>query len=62
MALGLQEITLAVIIGALSAIIYALRVLVLMERRVERIEMHIENMANKIIREEVQLKKGLKRR
>jgi len=62
MAMALQEITLAIIIGALAAIIYALRVLVLMERRVERIEMHIENLANKIVKEEVRIKKGLRRK
>ncbi len=62
MALALQEITLAIIIGALAAIIYALRVLVLMERRVERIEMHIENLASKIIQEEVKIKKSLRKR
>ena len=36
MVLDVQGVTLAIIIGALAAIIYSLRVLILMERRVAR--------------------------
>ena len=35
MAFGVQEITLAIIIGTLAAIVYSLRILVLMERRIQ---------------------------
>jgi len=60
--LTVQEITLAIIIGTLAAIVYALRVLVSMERRVARIELHIENVVNKIIKEEVKIEKSLRRK
>ena len=62
MELTLQGITLLVIFGTLLAIIYALRVLVLMERRVARMEYHIENIANKIMKEELRIEKSLKRK
>ncbi len=60
--LSIQEVTLAIIIGTLLAIVYALRVLVLMERRIARIEMHIENVIGKIMKEELKIEKKLKRR
>ncbi len=39
--LDVQNLILAVIIGTLAAIVYSLRVLVLMERRIASIETHI---------------------
>ncbi len=62
MAFSVQEITLAVIIGTLFAIVYALRVLVLMERRIARIEMHIERVVDKLVREEIKIERALKKR
>lgn len=62
MAFGVQEVTLAIIIGTLAAIVYSLRIMVLMERRIARIEGHIENVVSKIMREEVRIEKGLKRK
>lgn len=59
---GVQEMTLAIIVGTLAAIVYSLRVLVLMERRVARIEAHIENVVNKIMKEELRIEKSLKGR
>ncbi|MBD3361325.1 hypothetical protein GF358_00880 [Candidatus Woesearchaeota archaeon] len=56
------RITLAAIIGTLAAIVYCLRILVLMERRVAKIETHIENMVNKILKEELKIKKMVKKR
>ena len=50
MAFGVQEITLAIIIGTLAAIVYCLRILVLMERRIARIESHIERVVDKIVK------------
>ena len=60
--LGIQEITLAVIVGTLGAIVYSLRVLVLMERRVARIEAHIERAVGKVVKEEAIIEKALKRK
>ena len=65
MALGgdpITTVTLAIIIGTLAAIVYALRVLVLMERRIARIDKHIEMMAEKIVLEEGQILKAVKGR
>ncbi|MEK6857013.1 MAG: hypothetical protein AABX39_00305 [Nanoarchaeota archaeon] len=44
------RLTLAIIIGTLAAIVYSLRVLVLMERRLERIELHADKLANAILK------------
>lgn len=60
--LRLLYIILSVIIGTLAAIVYSLRVLVLMERRIARIESHIERVVNKVMLEEVRIEKRLKRR
>ncbi len=62
MVLGVQEVTLAIIVGTLAAIVYSLRILVLMERRISRIEMHIENVVGKIMKEELKIEKKLGRR
>ncbi|MBI2139152.1 hypothetical protein HYU13_06175 [Candidatus Woesearchaeota archaeon] len=62
MVLDVQQITLAVIVGTLAAIVYSLRVLVLMERRVARIEMHIENVVGKVMREELKIERSLGKR
>lgn len=58
MAVGLAEVTLSIIIGTLAAIVYSLRILVLLDRRIERIEKHIEVMANKIVQEEIKIEKA----
>ena len=59
--MGVQEVTLAVIVGTLGAIVYSLRVLVLMERRIARIEGHIENVVSKVMREEISIEKTMKK-
>ena len=50
--LELAEVILAVIIGTLLAIVYSLRVLILLERRVANMEMNIQRMTKKIIEHE----------
>ena len=62
MVLGVQEVTLAIIVGTLAAIVYSLRILVLMERRIARIEMHIENVIGKIMKEELKIEKNIKKK
>ncbi len=56
------RITLAVIVGTLAAIVYCIRVLILMERRVARIEEHIDNIAHKILIEEQAIEKAMRRK
>jgi len=58
----LVRITLAVIIGTLAAIVYSLRVLVLMERRVARIEQHMDRLVHRTLTEESRIERSLKRR
>ncbi|MFC1648061.1 hypothetical protein ACFL1B_01245 [Nanoarchaeota archaeon] len=62
MAADLAPIILAIIIGTLAAIVYSLRVLVLMERRITRIDKHIELMAKKLVKEELKIEKMLKKK
>ena len=49
--LELAEVILAVIIGTLAAIVYSLRVLIVVERRVASLEKNIERMTSKILME-----------
>ena len=58
----LIRIVLAVIVGVLFGIVYCMRVLVLMERRVARIEDHIDRVVNKILREELKLERTINKR
>lgn len=62
MALERIDVILAIVIGTLAAIVYSLRIMVLMERRIASIEGHIENVVSKIMREELKIEKGIKRR
>lgn len=48
---------LGVIFGVLAAIIYSLRMLVIMERRIARMDSHIEVIAKKIAREEFKIER-----
>lgn len=58
--LELAEVILAVIIGTLAAIVYSLRVLILLERRVASMETNIQKMTSKVLTEEVSIEKALK--
>ena len=58
----LVRIVLAVIVGVLFGIVYCMRVLVLMERRVARIEEHIDRIVHKVLQEEIRIERSTKRR
>ena len=63
MALDLiQAVTLGIIVGTLASIIYSLRVLVLMERRVARIETHIEALVTQVLQKETEIANMLRGR
>lgn len=62
MAADLSSIILAIIIGTLGAIVYCLRVLVLMERRVARIDQHLEMMVEKVVLEERKIESMVSKR
>jgi len=44
-------------IGALFALFYCVRVLFLMERKISRIEIHIENLVSRVLSEELKIEK-----
>lgn len=58
--LELAEVILAVIIGTLAAIVYSLRVLILLERRVANMELNIQKMTAHVLKEEVKIESALK--
>ena len=60
--LELAEVILAVIIGTLMAIVYSLRVLILVERRVASMEMNIQRLTTKILQEETRIERNVVRR
>ena len=51
---------LGVIVGTLAAIVYSLRILVLLERRIARMDAHIEIITKKIAKEEIKIEKAEK--
>lgn len=60
--LSMDGVVLAIIIGTLAAIVYSLRILVLLERRIGRIDLNIERLATRIFKEELKIEKMLKRK
>ncbi len=62
MSLSIEQVILSVIVGTLAAIVYSLRVLVLMERRVANIEVHIERLAGRVLKEELKIEQSLKKK
>ena len=62
MALSLEQLTLAIIVGTLAAIVYALRVLVILERRIARMDTNIMKITKKVAAEELKIEKALKKK
>lgn len=56
------RLTLAVIVGISMGIIWSLRILYLMERRVARIEEHLESLVSKVFREEMKIERSMRKR
>jgi len=59
-SLELAEVILAIIIGTLFAIVYCLRVLILLERRVASMESNIQRLTSKVLQEETAIERRLK--
>lgn len=57
-----NSFTLYVILAITLAIVYALRYVVVMERRIARIELHIEKIAKAVLREEKSIRSTLGKR
>ncbi len=62
MVMELAEVILAVIIGTLAAIVYSLRVLILVERRVASMENNIQRMTAKVLKEETVIERAVKKK
>ncbi|MBI2662316.1 hypothetical protein HYX11_02560 [Candidatus Woesearchaeota archaeon] len=60
--LEMTDVILAVIIGTLAAIVYSLRVLILLERRVASMEDNIQKMTSKVLKEENVIERSLKKK
>ena len=59
---GVDAVILAIIVGTLAAIVYSLRILVLLERRIARIDMHMEKIVESIFSEEKKIETMIKGR
>ncbi len=57
--MGAENVILAIIIGTLAAIVYSLRVLILLERRIARIDKHIELMTRSVLKDEEEIEELL---
>jgi hypothetical protein len=57
--LSLLQVILAVIVGTLAAIVYSLKVLILLERRVAGMELNIQRIALRILKEERIIEKAV---
>lgn len=62
MALAIEQVILAVIIGTLLAIVYSLRVLIVIEKRIASVEGNIQRMASKVLQEETRIEKMISRK
>ena len=51
----MEVVILSIIVGTLAAIVYSLRVLVILERRIARMDLNIERITRKIAMEELRI-------
>mgnify|MGYP001610025814 CR=1 FL=1 len=62
MALSIEQVILAIIIGTLLAIVYSLRVLIIIEKRMASVEGNIQRMTSKVLQEETRIEKMISRK
>jgi uncharacterized protein (DUF3084 family) len=60
--MAMEAVILAIIIGTLAAIVYSLRILVLLERRIAKIDINLERIVDKIASEETRIEKMMKKK
>jgi len=53
--MDIQGAILAIILGTLAGIVYSLRVLILVERRIARIDLNLESLTKKILEQELRI-------
>ncbi len=56
------RLTLAVIVAMIAAMLLSMRSMIVMERRIGRIEQHIEKLVGKTLREEYKIEKKMRKR
>lgn len=59
---SVEQILLAVIVGTLAAIVYSSRMLVLMERRIARVDANIERLVKAVLKEEFKIEKQVSKK
>jgi hypothetical protein len=59
--MAMEAVILAIIIGTLAAIVYSLRILVLLERRIAKIDINLERIVDRIASEETKIEKMMKK-
>ena len=59
---SMQVVILAIIIGTLLAIVYSLRLLVLLERRIARMDENLLKITRRIVKEEDEIERLLKKK
>ncbi len=60
--MALEQAILCIILGIVLAILYSIRILVLLERRIARMDENLVRIANRIISEEKNIESVLKTR
>ena len=60
--LEMAEVILAVIVGTLAAIVYSLKVLILLERRVASMEANIQKLTSKVLKEETTIERVIRKK
>ncbi len=64
MTITVTQLTLAVILGALGTILFSLRILIILERRVASMEANIQALVKRVLREEqlIERRMGVKKK
>ena len=60
--MAMEAVILAIIIGTLAAIVYSLRILVLLERRISKIDINLEKIVDRIASEEMKIETMMKKK
>ncbi len=59
---NVEAVLLSVIVGTLAAIVYSSRMLVLMERRIARLDANIERLVKAVLKEELKIEKQISKK
>jgi len=60
--MAMEAVILAIIIGTLAAIVYSLRILVLLERRIAKMDMNLERIVERVAAEEIKIESIMKKK